>query len=204
MLRLYRFPRSLNVERVALALAHKGLSAEPVVIDPSDRSEVRRVSGQELVPVLASGERVLSGSMAIVRHLEQRFPEPALWPAEPSRRAEVDLFIDWFDEVWKRPPNDIEAEMGRPGAEIGRIAEWGALMRTRLDLFEDLLDGRSHLMGAFSAADACAFPFLKYATLELDPEDGVLFHRILREHLATERHPRVAAWIARMDALPRG
>ena len=76
-------------------------------------------------------------------------------------------------------------------------------MRDRLDLFEDLLAGRDHLMGELSAADVCAFPFLKQATLELEADDAVLFHRILGEHLATDRHPRLAAWIARMDALPR-
>ena len=34
---------------------------------------------------------------------------PAL-PGEPSRRAAVDIFLDWFNGVWKRPPNQIEAE----------------------------------------------------------------------------------------------
>ncbi|MGH2922522.1 MAG: glutathione S-transferase N-terminal domain-containing protein [Solirubrobacterales bacterium] len=36
MIRLYRAPFSTNVERVALALAHKGLEAESVVIDYTD------------------------------------------------------------------------------------------------------------------------------------------------------------------------
>ena len=37
MLRLYRFRYSTNVERVALALAHKGIEAESVQVDPDDR-----------------------------------------------------------------------------------------------------------------------------------------------------------------------
>ena len=41
MLRLYRIPHSTNVERIALALAHKGLEAESVWVDPADRREVR-------------------------------------------------------------------------------------------------------------------------------------------------------------------
>ena len=40
MIRLYRAPFSTNVERVALALAHKELRVESVVIDYRDRSEV--------------------------------------------------------------------------------------------------------------------------------------------------------------------
>ena len=56
---------------------------------------------------------------------------------------------------------------------------------------------------AVGVADVAAFPFLKYGVL-YDPDDDEVFHRILIEHLALgDEHPRVAAWIARMDALPR-
>ena len=51
MIRVWLIPFSTNVERVSLALAHKGVAAEAVVVDPADRSEVVRVSGQDLVPV---------------------------------------------------------------------------------------------------------------------------------------------------------
>lgn len=44
---LYRAPFSTNVERVSLALAYKGLDAESVEIEYSDRSAVIAVSGQE-------------------------------------------------------------------------------------------------------------------------------------------------------------
>ena len=39
-LRLYRIPFSTNVERVALALAYKGIGVEYVEVDPDDHSEV--------------------------------------------------------------------------------------------------------------------------------------------------------------------
>ena len=51
-MRLHEIPFSTNVERVALALAHKGLEADHVVHDVADRSAVERLSGQRLVPVL--------------------------------------------------------------------------------------------------------------------------------------------------------
>ena len=57
MITLYRAPFSTNVERVALALAHKGVAVESVVIDYDDRSPVERVSGQPLVPVLVDDGR---------------------------------------------------------------------------------------------------------------------------------------------------
>ena len=79
MIRLYRAPFSTNVERVALALAHKELRVESVVIDYRDRSEVERVSGQGLVPVIEDDGTVVVDSMEIIRHLEARYPEPPLY-----------------------------------------------------------------------------------------------------------------------------
>ena len=73
------------------------------------------------------------------------------------------------------------------------------------EVFEALLAGRDYLMGDEpGAADLAAFPFVKYASVEPDPADDELFHRMLAEHQqAGESHPRLAAWIERIDALPR-
>jgi glutathione S-transferase len=204
LLTLYRAPFSTNVERVALALAHKGLAAESVWIDYSDRSEVERVSGQGLVPVLVDGDRVLTESMDIVAYLERLQPDPPLYPADPARREEVLVFVDWFNQVWKRWPNGIEAELGEPDPDADTIAAHSTAMAGALDRFEAMLDGRAHLMGDdFSAADVCVFPFVKFAVVR-DPEDDELFHRILEEHQRLgDHHPRLADWIRRVDERPR-
>ena len=204
MLRLYRIPYSTNVERVALALAHKGLGVESVQLDPDDRSEVVRVSGQELVPVLVDGERVLSDSPVILAHLEERFPEPPLYPADPARRAEVQVFLDWFNQLWKRPPNLIFVEEQKPEPDRARIAELEARIAGSLPVFESLLTGRDYLFGDdLSVADVTAFPFLKYATV-WDEGDEHRFHEIVRDAMRLDgRFPRLEAWIHRMNALPR-
>ena len=201
---LYRAPFSTNVERVALALAHKGLSVESVVIDYADRSEVQRVSGQPLVPVLVDGEQVVSDSVRILAHLEHRFPSPPLFPTDPGQRATLDIFIDWFERLWKRAPVELEAELGEPHPAAGRVTELGALMQARLVLFNALLDGRDFLFGSsLSAADCVAFPFLKFA-LRREPTDDELFHRILDEHQTLDvAHRALADWVERIDALPR-
>ena len=204
MIRLYRADYSTNAERIALALAHKGIEVESVVIDYADRSEVQRVSGQPLVPVLDDGGTIVVDSMEIVRHLEARFPDPPLYPADAARRAEMEVFIDWFNRVWKGPPNEIEAEEARAQPDRARIARLSAEMATALDRFEAMLAGREYLMGdELSAADVAAFPFLKYA-LERDPADDEAFHRILDEHQRLgDDHPRLSGWIRRLDAQPR-
>jgi glutathione S-transferase len=192
-MKVYAAPYSTNCERVALAAGHKGLDVEWIEISYDDRSEVERISGQSLVPVLVDAETVLHDSPVIMRWLDERFPPAPLWPADEARRAEVDVFIDWFNRLWKRPPNLIAA--GRDAQEYGpRITE-------SLDLFESLLAGRDYLFGDFGAADIVAFPFLKYAVL-WDEGDEQEFHRILQRWLPIEGHPRVEAWIRRLREHP--
>src|SRR3954465_11068886 len=204
VLQLYRAPFSTNVERVALALAHKGLTVESVVIDYADRSPVYAVSGQSLVPVLVDGSHVIVDSAAILRHLEDTVSEPALFPREPAARAEMDVFIEGFNEVWKGPPNAIAAELANPLPDPARVVELGARMRRWLDLFETLLDGRDHLLSdEFSAADCIAFPFPKSAAPRAPRAEGPSPLTPENRQPLGDRHPRLAAWIERVNARPR-
>jgi len=199
----YRIPFSTNVERVALAAGHKGVEIEWIDVDPADRSPVEAVSGQPLVPVLVDGDEVVSDSPVIIEWLETRVPAPPLFPSDPARAAEVRIFVDWFNLVWKRPPNLIAAELERPQPDAVRIAELSERMRAALPRFEGLLAGRDYLYGDFGAADVTAFPFLKYAVLGLPPGDDELFHRILVEHQPLAPGSPLHAWVRRVDAHPR-
>ena len=192
-IRLYRAPFSTNVERVALALAHKGIEVESVVIDYLDRSPVIEVSGQELVPVIVDGDEVVKDSLAILRHLEVRYPDPPLF----GPGAVLDIFMEWFDAVWKMPPNAIAADPDGP--EVDALA---ARMGGWLHMFERLLGGRDHLLGDFSAADCVAFPFLKYAR-PVPPPDDDPFHVVLAERQSLDGRPNLAAWIERVDERPQ-
>jgi len=201
-MRLYRFRHSTNVERVALALAYKGLAVESVAVDPADRSLVREVSGQDLVPVLVDGDSVLVDSTRILHHLERRFPDPPLFPSEPGPRAEVEIFVDWFNRAWKREPNLIADAIERGPGGGPDVERWSARLQRRLELFEGLLTGREHLFGEFGAADCAAWPFLRYAAA-IEPDDDELFHRVLHERMTLdERHPNLRAWIDRVAQRP--
>jgi len=200
---IYRIPFSTNVERVALVAGHKGLEIEWIEVEPDDRGEVERVSGQPLVPVLVDGSRVVADSTEIIRYLEENYPEPRLFPADRARRAELEIFLDWFNRVWKRPPNEIDSERSKETPDEARIAELGRELAGPLQVFESLLEGRDYLFGDFSAADCAAFPFLKYALLH-DERDTEPFHLILREFQDLGgRFPNVEGWIRRVDEHPR-
>lgn len=189
---------------MSLAVAHKALEVEYVEIDPEDRSTVRELSGQDLVPVLVVDGRAIADSTAILEYLEERHPDPPLYPAGESRRAEVRVFVDWFNRVWKRWPNEIEGELvDGPEPDAERMAALVAELRGSRDLFEELLAGRDYLFGEFSVADCVAFPFLKYALIWSEDDDQ-LFHRILIDHLSLDgRYPRLESWIRRVDERPR-
>jgi glutathione S-transferase len=202
VIRLYRAAWSTNCERVTLALGHKGLEAESIWIDYSDRSPVEKVSGQPLVPVVEFDDEVVHDSPGILAHLDELYPERPLYPSDRARRAELEVFTEWFQHVWKRPPNEIERILGLPETDPHQINELAGLMNDWLDFFESMLDGRDYLFGdGFSAADCIAYPFVKYAAGR-DPEDEELFHRILDDYQSVEGRPRLAAWIERVAGQP--
>jgi glutathione S-transferase len=156
------------------------------------------------VPVLVDGDEVVIDSAAIIALLEERYPEPSLYPADEARRAEAEIFVDWFNRVWKRPPNAIADELEQPEPDFERIAEWSAEMRTALDRFEALLAGRDYLFGEFGVADCIAFPFLKYAVLGLPADDDEVFHQVLVDHMLLDgSYPRLTAWVRRVGGHPQ-
>jgi maleylacetoacetate isomerase len=205
VIRVHRIPYSTNVERVALAAGIKGIEVEWVDHDPADRAEVVALSGQELVPVAEIDGEVVFDSMRIVERLERLAPQPALSPEHPASRAMVAIFIDWFNEVWKDPPNAIDDERAKPTPDQARIDSLLAEARGRTSRFEGMLEAHPFLMSSeVGVADVCAFPFLKYAVIETPPDDVEAFHPILEECLKpASDYPRLRDWVARVDALPR-
>ncbi len=86
------------------------------------------------------------------------------------------------------------------------VVSEGERIRTALGVFNRMLAGRDFLAGEIvSALDFVVFPFLKYATIPPVEDDDELFHRILDIHqpLDPDEHSDLAAWIARVDAMPR-
>jgi len=96
---IYDAARCPYCARVRIAFAEKGIAYEPVEIDLSNRPAwlyEKNPAGR--VPVLEEDTFVLPESVVIMEYLEERYPEPALLPADPAARALERLQVLRFDD----------------------------------------------------------------------------------------------------------
>ena len=85
---LYDAERCPYCARVRIVLAEKGVEHEVVAIDLSDRPAwLYEKNPLGKVPVIEEDAFVLPESEVIMQYLEERYPEPALLPADPAARA---------------------------------------------------------------------------------------------------------------------
>jgi glutathione S-transferase len=98
MLTLYDADRCPYCARVRIVLAEKEVEYETVTIDLSERPEwIYEKNPLGKVPILEEDTFILPESDVIMQYLEERYPEPALTPADPAARARVRLAIHQFD-----------------------------------------------------------------------------------------------------------
>ena len=92
-MKLYSYYRSSATYRIRIALGLKGLDYEVVPLDLVAREhkteDYRKINAQGLVPTLVLDDGVsLSQSVAILEWLEERYPDPALYPTDVEARAQ--------------------------------------------------------------------------------------------------------------------
>ncbi len=92
-MKLYNFWRSGTSHRLRIALNLKGLSTEYVAVHLGKEAHLtdafKALNPQQLVPALDTGEQVLIQSPAIIEWLEEKYPTPALLPADADGRQRV-------------------------------------------------------------------------------------------------------------------
>jgi len=90
---LHHFLYSHFNEKVRWALDFKHIEHERRAYLPGPhRPRIQKLSGQGQTPVLILDGEVIAGSATIIDTLEQRFPEPPLYPGNPDQRqAALDI-----------------------------------------------------------------------------------------------------------------
>ena len=191
MLTLYDAARCPYCARVRIVLAEKQVEYETVEIDLSDRPAwIYEKNETGRVPVVEEDGWLLPESAVIMEFLEERYPEPALLPADPEERAFVRLLI-FRDGDLTRPYYAL-----RRGEDGAREELDAALGR-----FDTLLGERPYLGGAeYGLADIALVPWFLRARdmlgVELDAFSS------LSDWLARlEQRPAIAAEVGVVAAL---
>ncbi len=156
---IYGFETSNNF-KVRVGLGFKGIDYEFRPIDPVDRREIVRLSGQPFTPVMRHGEVVLFDSGAILRYLEAAFPgTPRLFSDDYDRMRTIESW-ELFGRTQLQGPLLEVVRQRRVGIEdaaaIARAADAFARAAGRLEL---ALAEREWLVGqALTAADVTTAP----------------------------------------------
>jgi glutathione S-transferase len=104
---LWHIELSHYSEKVRWALDYKGVEHErrtPMVGAHQLVAMVRTRSRHRRLPVLRlNGGPAIGDSTAIVAALEERYPQPPLYPADPAGRARALALEDFFDEELAPP-----------------------------------------------------------------------------------------------------
>src|SRR3569623_472911 len=103
---LHHIPLDPASRQVRLALGEKRLPFTEVEVRYWERpKELTAMNPSGLLPVLVEedGDRrlVICESRAILDHLEETSPEPALLGREPAERAEARRLVQWFDRKFE-------------------------------------------------------------------------------------------------------
>jgi glutathione S-transferase len=107
--RLYVIPASHPSVAARLMLERKEIAYERTDLLPVISKVALRAVGFPgvTVPALKIEGKKVQGSREIARELDRIAPEPALFPADPERRAAVEEAERWGDEVLQPPMRQI-------------------------------------------------------------------------------------------------
>ena len=177
MTTLYDADRCPFCARVRIVLAEKDIPYDAVPIDLANRPRwlyEKHPSGK--VPVLEEGGWILPESAVIDEYLNERYPEPPLWPEDAAERAVGRLLVSRFDDFSDPYYALRRGEDGARGA-----------FEEELAMLDALLEAMPYLSGrAFGLADIAYVPWVLRARDML----GIAF----------DPWPSLAAWVELVTA----
>lgn len=173
-MQLYSGPLSLFTAKVRVALDEKGLAYERIEVGWSLASryephhpEVVARNPKQQVPVLVDGELSIYDSTQIFEYLEDRYPDPPLYPRDVAgrarcRRLEAAADEIFFPHVWDLIDGAFYPA-GAGGRDEARIARARSQVAAHLAGLDVELAGRAWLCDSFSVADVAYGIFVRAA-----------------------------------------
>lgn len=209
-LTLYHATNSPNSRRVRIFLAEKGLRSVLIPIDlgaGEQHSEAyRAINPRRVVPALVLEDGAIIGEVpAIMRYLDEAFPETPLLGATPKDKGVVAMWeryaeLEGFAAVMEGVRNKVARLKGRAIAgphdyeQIPALVDRSILrVKNFLADLNDRLEQVSFVAGEqFSAADITALVTIDFAkALDISVPEG---HRALtRWHEAVSARPTASA-----------
>jgi glutathione S-transferase len=100
MVKLYQFEISPFCEKVKRVMNLKKVSYEVVEVPMLAflRGQAKKVSPANKLPAIEDGDVRLGDSTDIVEYLEDKYPEPHVYPIVPAEVAMCHVLEDWADE----------------------------------------------------------------------------------------------------------
>jgi len=175
-MRLYSGPLSLFSRKVEIALYEKRIDFERVEVAFTQTEgyrpkhlDVIAANPKGQVPVLVDGDLTLFDSTVILEYLEDAYPIPPLYPAEPKGKARCRLVELYADEIlladvrrlmYRTEPPLADAERQKARQEEGERGEAGILGHYRR--LEEQLGSNGYFCGVLTAADIALFMTVHY------------------------------------------
>lgn len=196
---VYGHPGSGCTQKVLTILAEKGIEAEVVVIDMSkgEHKAPEHVARQPfgVIPAIQIDGFVMYESRAIVRYIDQRYPDKPLTPVGRRARALMEQFLSveysYFSPgIGKIFMNSVVFPMVGAPVDAAAIEKGREEVRRVFGVLEAHLAEHAYLAGdRFSLAEVDFLPGL--FALKLSKADDVL-----------EDYPHVGDWVSRITARP--
>ncbi len=180
---------SANVQKVMWTLGELGLEYERHDIGGSFGYPDDYPNPVQVVPTIRDGDITVWESGACVRHLARTYGAGSLWPTDPGKLAEADMWMEWHR-------SDIASAffpmfmmkirgMGGTPEKIAQAAERAGQIFAQLDR---QLEGRSFICGDdLTVADIV---------------NGAIMFRYMTLDIARPSLPHLEAWYQRLTERP--
>lgn len=156
-IRVFQSNTSMFCEKVRIVLAMKKVPYEIVDVKADDRKSLIEYSGQRKVPVMDYNGQCILDSTFISAFLEEKYPEPTIYPGRASDEGLCLMLEDWADEVLNRAVLMVR-RAETPEARQAGEKELSIHLRS-LDL---LFTGRKFVFDRMTLADIAIFTQLHY------------------------------------------